>query len=118
MPDAGDVVVADFPGVMGVKRRPAVVVSSLAYHSARPDVILGLITSKTAGASAATDYVLQDWSAAGLRLPSAFRAFLVTLPRSSVSAKIGTLSTRDLDQVRRCLKAALLDLPATVSGSP
>ena len=29
---AGDVVVADFPGITGVKRRPAVVVSTDAYH--------------------------------------------------------------------------------------
>ena len=41
----GDVVIVDFPGVMGIERRPAVIVSSDAYHSARPDVIVGLITS-------------------------------------------------------------------------
>ena len=29
----GDVVVVDFPGVMGLKRRPAVVLSSDVYHS-------------------------------------------------------------------------------------
>jgi mRNA interferase MazF len=32
MPDAGDVVTVDFPGVTGVKRRPAVVLSSSDYH--------------------------------------------------------------------------------------
>ncbi|MCP4691529.1 MAG: type II toxin-antitoxin system PemK/MazF family toxin [Desulfobacterales bacterium] len=40
-------VVIDFPGVTGVKRRPAVVVSSHAYHASHPDVIVGLITSQT-----------------------------------------------------------------------
>jgi len=65
----GDVVVVDFPGVMGIKRRPAVIVSSDAYHSARPDVILGLITSQVAGSIGSTDHALADWSAAGLRLP-------------------------------------------------
>lgn len=118
MPDAGDVVVADFPGAMGLKRRPALVVSSHTYHRTRPDVILGLITSQTAGAAGATDYVLQDWSAAGLHLPSAFRAFLVTLPRSAVSAKIGSLTSRDLDGVRQCVKAALLDLQSTAGPLP
>jgi mRNA-degrading endonuclease toxin of MazEF toxin-antitoxin module len=43
---AGDVVVIDFPGVMGVKRRPAVVLSSDVYHATRSDVIVGLITSR------------------------------------------------------------------------
>ena len=59
----GDVVTVDFPGATGVKRRPAVVLSSTIYHSKRPDVILGLITSKTKGLSA-TDHVLQDWKSA------------------------------------------------------
>jgi len=50
--------VIDFPGVAGVKRRPSVVVSSPVYHAARPDVVVGLITSQTA-AIGPTDYVLQ-----------------------------------------------------------
>ncbi len=32
LPESGDVVVVDFPGVIGTKRRPAVVVSSSLYH--------------------------------------------------------------------------------------
>lgn len=115
MPDAGDVIVVDFPGATGQKRRPAVVLSSSAYHGARPDAILGLVTSQTANATGATDYILQDWRQAGLRLPSAFREFLVTLPRSSLSAKIGSLSTDDLDAVRKRVKTALLDLSVTRS---
>lgn len=39
----GDVVTVDFPGVTGVKRRPAVVLSLTKYHANRPDVIVGLI---------------------------------------------------------------------------
>jgi Uma2 family endonuclease len=35
----GDVVTVDFPGVTGVKRRPAVVLSSATYHANRPDVL-------------------------------------------------------------------------------
>jgi mRNA interferase MazF len=118
VPNAGDVVVADFPGVMGVKRRPAVVLSSDAYHSARPDVIIGLITSQTASAIGPTDCALLDWSAAGLRLPSAFRAFLVTLPRPSVSAKIGRLSDRDFDAVKQRLRTALVDIQSPPAVSP
>ncbi|WNN92036.1 type II toxin-antitoxin system PemK/MazF family toxin [Gloeocapsopsis dulcis] len=37
----------DFPGVTGIKRRPAVVLSSDTYHANRPDVIVGLITTQT-----------------------------------------------------------------------
>src|SRR5437763_4866526 len=79
--NAGDVIILDFPGVQGIKRRPAVGLSSDLYHSARPDVIAGLITSQTSSAIGPTDYALQDWATAGLRVPSAFRAFVVTVPR-------------------------------------
>lgn len=40
----GDVVVTvDFPGVTGIKRRPAVILSSVTYNTTRPDVIAGLL---------------------------------------------------------------------------
>ena len=109
--DAGDVVVAEFPGVTGSKRRPAAVLSSSAYHSARPDVILGLITSKVAAALGPTDYELADWQAVNLRVPSAFRAFISTVPRSSVSATIGRLSENDWAEVKKRVALALIELP-------
>ena len=56
----GDVVTVDFPGALGVKRRPAVVVSTQTYHTTRTDVVLCLLTSQTAGATGPTDYILQD----------------------------------------------------------
>lgn len=43
----GDIVAVNFPGVTGIKRRPAVILSSPVYHAARLDVIVGLITSQT-----------------------------------------------------------------------
>lgn len=96
----GDVVVVDFPGVTGVKRRPAVVVSSTLYHGARPDVIVGLLTSQTSAALAPTDHALADWKEAGLRVASAFRCFLVTLPRATVHSVVGKLSERDWQAVQ------------------
>ena len=103
----GDVVVVDFPGVTGMKRRPAVVLSSDAYHSARPDVIPGLITSQVAGSIGSNDHALADWSAAGLRLPSLFRCFLVTVPRAAVYHVAGHLSDQDWLAVRAKLGIAL-----------
>jgi mRNA interferase MazF len=111
------VVVVDFPGVTGVKRRPAVVLSSDTYHSARPDLIVGLITSQTSGALAPTDHALHDWAAAGLRVASAFRSFLVTLPPAANPVLAGHLSERDWNAVRARVKTALAPLddnpPAT-----
>ena len=104
--DPGDVVVLDFPGVMGIKRRPAVVVSSALYHAARPDVVVGLITSRTM-ALGSMDYVLQDWSQAGLRVPSVFRCFFATLPATAQHRVIGHLSDRDWQGVCECVRSAL-----------
>jgi mRNA interferase MazF len=103
----GDVVVVDFPGVTGMKRRPAVVVSSDVYHSSRPDAIVGLITSQVTGPIGSTDHLLLDWSAAGLRVPSLFRSFLVTLPRTAVYHVAGHLSDQDWLAVRAKLATAL-----------
>ncbi len=105
----GDVVTVDFPGVTGIKRRPAVVLSSVTYHTTRPDVIVGLITSQTTGIGT-TDYALQDWATAGLRVASIFRSFIVTLPPSANLVLIGKLSKRDWKSVRASVKVALADL--------
>ena len=104
---AGDVVVADFPAITGTKRRPALVVSSDAYHAARPDVLLGLLTGQVAAATSPTDYRLQDWAAAGLYVPTAFRTFLITLPQVDVIARIGHLSERDWAEVQRRLQFSI-----------
>lgn len=103
----GAVVTVNFPGATGIKRRPAVVISSAAYHAARPDVILAVVTSQTSSATAPSDYLLQDWAASGLRQPSAFRSFLVTLPATTVISIIGQLSDRDWQEAQARLRVAL-----------
>jgi|SRR5882724_5748960 len=107
IPESGDVVLLDFPGVKQTKRRPAVIVSSPLYHQQRTDVVVGLITSQIAAATAATDHLLQDWAQVGLRQPSAYRTFLITVPRSAISRRIGKLSGRDWRSVLKCLHLAL-----------
>jgi mRNA-degrading endonuclease toxin of MazEF toxin-antitoxin module len=70
----GDVVTVNFIGAEGAKRRPGIIVSSSLYHQLRPDAIVALLTTNLAAAITPLDYVLQDWVAAGLRQPSAFRS--------------------------------------------
>jgi len=106
--NAGDLVSVDFPGVTGVKRRPVIILSSATYHAIRPDIIIGLITSQIKGLGA-TDYILQDWTAAGLRIESVFRSFIITLPRSTNIIPIGHLSDRDWQGVRDCIKIAFAE---------
>ena len=106
MLNPGDVVIVDFPGAMGVKPRPALVLSTTLYHTHRPDVIVGLLTTNVAAAIAPTDYVLRDWVAAGLHYPSAYRSYLITLDDGNLSP-IGHLSDYDWHEVQSRLKLAL-----------
>ena len=62
---------------------------------------LGAVTTNTA-ATTPTDYLIADWATAGLRRPSAFRTFLVTLPQREVLAVIGHLSSSDWKAVQEC----------------
>jgi mRNA interferase MazF len=107
LPSSGEIVVVDFPGATGTKRRPALILSSTVYHKERPDVILGVITSQLGSANCATDHVLQDWDAAGLHKRSAFRAFVVTVPQSAITASVGRLSKSDWLAVCQCMQTAL-----------
>jgi mRNA interferase MazF len=99
--------VVDFPGVQGNKRRPALIISSGEYHQSRPDVIVGLITSQLPSPRGITDHILVDWNAAGLNKPSAFRAFLVTMPRTAITSAIGRVSASDWTAIQACVRAAL-----------
>lgn len=101
MAKAGEIVVVDFPGIQGIKRRPAVILSSDAYHQTRPDIIVGLVTSQLSSATGTTDCVLQDWRVSGLHSPSAFRSFLVT------PAHLGRASDRDWQSIVTCIQTAL-----------
>ena len=106
MLQSGDIVVADFAGATGIKRRPCVVISTSLYHAKRPDVVLAVVTSQIASASAPTDYALQDWEEANLKSPSAIRIYVATVPQFSVKT-IGRLSQRDWAEVRQRVRLAL-----------
>lgn len=107
MLEPGTVVIVDFPGAVATKRRPALVVSTTAYHAATPDAVLAVLTSQTASATGPSDYVLVEWVAAGLTKPTAFRAFLNTLPRTAVTQVVGKLTDADWQEVQARLRLAL-----------
>ena len=87
------------PGAVETKVRPAVVIASETYLAERPDVIVGILTTKIPSPFASTDYLLRDWQAAGLRAQPSFRAYILTLHRSNVTA-VGRLSSEDWNQVK------------------
>jgi mRNA interferase MazF len=94
----GDVVVGVLPGASVTKVRPAVVIASATYLAERPDVLLGILTTQAPRTMASTDHLLADWQSAGLRAPSWFRAYVLTIHRSELTV-IGHLSDKDWNRV-------------------
>jgi len=101
------VAVGAFPGALITKTRPAVVLSTEDYHRHRPDVVLGLITTQLPEPTAPTDCEIRDWRQAGLRAPSYFRLYLVTLSQREVRV-IGRLSDTDWRNVLGCFRVGLV----------
>lgn len=106
MIEPGVIVTVDFAGATGIKRRPALVISTALYHQTRPDIIVGVLTSQVTSATQPTDYVLRDWEGAGLHRSTAFRTYLNTVSATAV-IEIGRLSQQDWEGVQRCLRLAL-----------
>ncbi len=80
-----------FSNLSGSKVRPAVVVN--ASHTSQ-DIIIVPLTSKTSPLLAG-EFMLADWKAAGLNVPSAAKRGLYTLHQSLVMKSIGKLSAAD-----------------------
>jgi mRNA interferase MazF len=102
----GDLIVATLPRAVETKVRPAVVIASPTYLVERPDVIVGILTTRVPSPLASTDYLLQDWQLAGLRAASCFRAYILTLHHSQTTV-IGRLTERDWSEVKIRVHKAL-----------
>jgi mRNA interferase MazF len=90
----GDIVLVPFPFTdqSAAKKRPAVVISSEAYHQQRPDLIIMAVTSQVKPAQTVGEMIVQDWQGAGLLKPSAVKPDITTIERSLVINKLGQLN--------------------------
>lgn len=105
----GNVVLVPFPFTdqTTTKKRPAVVVSSDAYHRDRPDVILMAVTSQVRPAARVGEVAVQRWKEAGLLKPSLLKPLLATVEKGLVIRKLGRLEEQDRDALRRAMKTIL-----------
>jgi hypothetical protein len=101
----GDVVVGTLAGAVETKIRPAVVIASSGYLAERPNVLVGILTTRPPARITSSDCVLLDWQSAGLRAESYFRAYVLTIHRSDLSV-FEHPSDRDWDHVKACVRAA------------
>ncbi len=105
----GDVVLIPFPftDLTATKTRPAVVVSSPAYHAVRTELLLAYVSSQIAKATSPIDYVLKDWKQAGLPKPSFVRPKVAAIEPTLVVYQAGQLSAQDLNEMDHRLRLAM-----------
>ena len=91
------------------------VIASTTYLAERPDVVVGILTTKLPRTPGSTDYVLVDWRSAGLPAESCFRAYVLTAHRPELTV-IGHLSSRDWESVKARVRRPLPFDEAALAG--
>ena len=104
----GDVVLVGFvfSDESGRKLRPALVLSSPAYHRGRQEVIVAAITSNLRRRLFG-DHLIADWKGAGLLFPSSVTGILRTIKRTMIDRKLGAMPKMDMEAVHRELRRSL-----------
>jgi mRNA interferase MazF len=105
----GDVVLVPFPFTdqSGMKKRPAVVVSSDSYNASRPDLILMAITSQVRTTPGFGEAVVTEWQKAGLLKASVIKPVLTTVERRLLLRQLGQLAQTDRAALQRALRAII-----------
>jgi mRNA interferase MazF len=83
---------------IGFKKRPALVISSEAYHAERQEVVILAITSNV-NRIFLGDTKISEWKEAGLLYPSLVTAIIRTVKSDMIFRKIGEISQVDLNKV-------------------
>jgi mRNA interferase MazF len=105
----GDIILVAFPFTdqLTTKRRPAVVISSAAYHRERPDYIIMAVTSRRIPSPSESDVVVRGWESAGLLRPSVIKPVIATIERRLVLRRLGKLSRENQAALRRTIRVIL-----------
>ncbi|MBI5285719.1 MAG: type II toxin-antitoxin system PemK/MazF family toxin [Chloroflexi bacterium] len=95
-----------FSDGVGIKRRPAVVVSHPQYHVSRADAVVIALTTQMH-----TDYYgdcdIIDWRQAGLPAASRSKGVIQTIERRAIEKAYGALSQADLARLQESIREIL-----------
>lgn len=107
--ELGDVVLVPFPFTdqSTTKKRPAAVISSQAYNTERPDLIIMAVTSQLKPTAILGEVIVQDWQGAGLLKPSAIKPVITTIEKPLVIRTIGRLQDYDQQALQNALRIML-----------
>lgn len=106
----GQIVLVPFPFTdqTRTKKRPAVVVSSDAYHRWRIDVVVMAVTSQVDRAvHASGDVPVVEWQDAGLIKPPLVKPVFATIERRIILRTLGERQPRDQRAVKEALHVLL-----------
>jgi mRNA interferase MazF len=90
----------------GRKIRPVLVISSAGYNRSRHDLIVAAITSNMRRRLFG-DYIVTDWTSAGLLLPSIVTGILRTIKQTMVERRLGRMADTEMQAFGRLLRRAL-----------
>jgi len=104
----GDVVLVSFvfADESGRKLRPAVVISSPAFHLARREIIVAAITSNVRRRLFG-DHLIVDWKRAGLLFPSVATGIVRTIAGTMIDRRLGSMTKRDMQGIDGELRRSL-----------
>jgi mRNA interferase MazF len=93
----GDIVLVGFvfSDESGMKHRPAVVVSSPAYHRNRQELVVAAVTCN-ASRLLFGDHALAGWREAGLLFPSVVTGILRTIKEAMIHRRLGSVPAREM----------------------
>ena len=97
-----DIILVRYPfsDLSGSKVRPAVIVNAL--HVSQ-DIFIVPLTSKTTSLLLG-EFILSDWTGAGLNVETAVKRGLYTVQQSLIVATIGKLTPPDIKQLEQSLR--------------
>ncbi len=96
----GDMVLVSFmfSDESGLKHRPAVVLSSPAYHQNRKEIVVAAVTSNVDRVLFG-DHLLAGWKEAGLLFPSLVTGIIRTIKSQMIHRRLGSIHLREMSSI-------------------
>ncbi|MBF0548582.1 MAG: type II toxin-antitoxin system PemK/MazF family toxin [Candidatus Riflebacteria bacterium] len=104
----GDVVLVEviFSSGLGIKLRPALVLSGTEYNKSRNEVIISAITSNVKLIHTGDTEIIK-WEKAGLKVPSMATAVLQTVKKDRIQKNLGRIEKEDFERIEENISKAL-----------
>ncbi len=106
--DRGDIILVEviFSDGLGVKLRPALVLSDNDYNKVRNEIIVSAIASNVKQIYKGNTEIV-DWEKAGLKVPSLATAILQTVRKDRIKKHLGQIVKSDFAKIEKNIATVL-----------